>query len=67
MNYLFGGRELGFLVGGGSRMELIYKGRGRERRQHRTGRRRVLRVSGAGGYDGQELKVGSTTVANLTQ
>ena len=64
MNYLFGGRELGFLVGGGSRMELIYKGRGRERRQHRTGRRRVLRVSGAGGYDGKDMRSGDTNIVN---
>ena len=39
MNDLFGGRELGCLGGGWSRMDLIRMGRRRERRRSRTERR----------------------------
>ena len=40
MRDLFGGREPGFLVGGGSRRGLNYRGRGREQRRRRMGRKR---------------------------
>ena len=67
MSNLFRGRDPGFLggivpVGSLLRGAEGYSGEGVGR-----GGGEVRRGSGAGGDDGQELKVGSTTVANLTQ